>query len=113
MYGKRYYADCKDLSEQSEEYLYGNDVVWDGENYNLIDSFLSDSYIDDKTTIADRYHYTCFNDTGICNNVYYIQGFESTSNAYRTCYTELTEGIKIDGAINEMFENILNFTSFF
>ena len=73
MYGTVYTLTSKDLSSQTDTYVYGNDVIWDGTNYSLNENTMtSSSWSTDKATLATKYHYTCFNDTGICDKVYYI-----------------------------------------
>ena len=103
MYGTVYTATSKTLTEQTDTYLYGNDVSWDGTNYILTgDTMSSSSWKTDYKTLATKYHYTCFNTTGTCTEVYYINYFGNASNAY---YLTLTEGKNIEKAKEEMFTN--------
>ncbi|MBQ3511148.1 MAG: hypothetical protein IJA30_02490 [Bacilli bacterium] len=103
MYGTVYTATTKDLSAQTDTYIYGNDVSWDGTNYTLTgDTKESSSWTTDYKTLATKYHYTCFNDTGICEKVHYINYFGNADNAY---YLTLAEGKNIEKAKEEMFTN--------
>ena len=103
MYGTIYTASSKTLTDQTDTYIYGNDVAWDGTNYTLTgDTKESSSWTTDYKTLATKYHYTCFNDTGICENVFYINFFGNADNAY---YLTLKEGKNIEKAKEEMFTN--------
>ena len=102
MYGAVYTAVSKNLSRQSETYVYGNDVNWDGTSYTLADTTTSSSWSTDRTTLATKYHYTCFNTTGTCTEVYYINFFGDASSAY---YLTLKDGKDIEDAKEEMFVN--------
>ena len=102
MYGTVYTAVSKDLSSQAETYVYGNDVNWDGTSYTLADTTTSSSWSTDYKTLATKYHYTCFNTTGACTDVYYINYFGSSSSAY---YLTLKDGKDIEDAKEEMFVN--------
>ena len=103
MYGTVYTASSKTLTDQTDTYIYGNDVSWDGTNYTLTgDTKESSSWTTDYKTLATKYHYTCFNDTGICEKVHYINCFGNADNAY---YLTLTEGKNIEKAKEEMFTN--------
>ena len=84
-------------------YVYGNDVYWDGSKYTLTDKFISaDPWLVDRTTIAKKYHYTCLNITGECTSVYYIQNFESSFSIH---YLVLDSGKNIETVKDEMFAN--------
>ena len=103
MYGTFYTSTSKTLTEQTDTYLYGNDVSWDGTNYTLTgDTMSSSSWTTDYNTLATKYHYTCFNDTGICENVNYINYFGDANKAF---YLTLKDGKNIEKAKEEMFTN--------
>lgn len=102
MYGTIYEAQKKILENQNETYLYGNDVEWDGINYKLINTKSSSKWSKDYKDLAKKYHYTCFNDNGICHEVYYINFFGDSLNAY---YLTLKDGKKIEDAKAEIFAN--------
>lgn len=119
---KNYYA-CKDLTsttctemypvattnnyqiayDRTFNFIYGNDVAWDGTKYTLTDTYTSASvWSTDRTMAAKKYHYTCFNTTGECTDVYYIYNFDADSTIY---YLKLSSGKNIEDAKNEMFTN--------
>ena len=102
MYGTVYTSTSKTLTKQTDTYLYGNDVAWDGTNYTLVDTKESSSWTTDYKTLATKYHYTCFNDTGICENVNYINYFGDANKAF---YLTLKDGKNIEKAKEEMFTN--------
>ena len=84
-------------------YIYGNDVSWDGTNYVLNDTYKStELWSNDKTTLAKKYHYTCLNTTGVCTEVYYIYFFAYNSSID---YLILSDGDNIEDAKEKMFEN--------
>ena len=84
-------------------YIYGNDVSWDGEKYTLVDTFTSTAtWNSDRKKIAKKYHYTCLNTSGACSNVYYIYYFDNESNFG---YLTLTDGKNIEEAKEAMFTN--------
>lgn len=104
MFGTDYVPLTLTLENQSESYLYGNDIVWDGKNYILNgEKKVSSSWNNDRKILESKYHYTCFNDTGICENVYYINYFDKDNYAY---YFTLDNGKNIDDLKDEMFNNI-------
>ena len=83
-------------------YIYGNDVSWDGSKYTLTDTFTSLNFLStDVATLAKKYHYTCLNTTGKCNKVYYIYYF---GDGY-IYYLILSSGKDIETVKNEMFTN--------
>lgn len=102
MYGTVYTVTKKTLTDQTDTYLYGNDVNWDGTSYTLADTTPSSSWATDYKTLATKYHYTCFNTTGTCTEVYYINYFSSSSSAY---YLTLKDGKDIEDVKEEMFVN--------
>ena len=102
MYGTVYTSISKSFSSQSETYVYGNDVNWDGTSYTLTDTTTSSSWATDYKTLATKYHYTCFNTTGTCTEVYYINYFGSASRVY---FLTLKDGKDIEDAKEEMFAN--------
>lgn len=124
---KNYYA-CRDLTSSTCDgkylivtnenyrivydytfnYIYGNDVTWNGSKYTLTDTYMSESgWNSDKTTLAKKYHYTCFDTTKECKDVYYIHYFGSS---YQIYYLKLSSGKNIEDAKNEMFTNTTDST---
>ena len=53
----------------------------------------------------NTHHYTCFNDTGECSTLSYINYAETPSNAAYIYYINLTDGKSINDALNEMLLN--------
>ena len=89
--------------DRTFNYIYGNDISWDGSKYILTDTFTSTNFwITDRTTLAEKYHYTCLNAIGECTNVYYISHFGASSYIY---YLTLSSGKNIEAAKDEMFTN--------
>ena len=89
-------------------FVYGNDVTWDGTKYTLVDTYTSKNlWLTDRSTLAKKYHYTCFNTTGTCTDVYYIYDFGTGSNIF---YLTLSSGKDIEIAKNEMFINTTDST---
>lgn len=85
------------------KYIYGNDVTWDGTKYTLNDTYSStNGWLTDRTTAGKKYHYTCFNTTGECTDVYYIHHFGESSYID---YLKLSSGKNIEDAKDEMFTN--------
>ena len=98
MYGTAYTYSIK---SPLETYYYGSDVTWNGTTYTLSDA--------ESGAIADMYsklstkHYTCLSTSSSCSTVYYIYYMDSAVDyAY---YMTLTNGKKIDDALDEMLNN--------
>ncbi|MBQ3511954.1 MAG: BspA family leucine-rich repeat surface protein [Bacilli bacterium] len=106
MYGTEYTISKIDLTSQNQEYLYGNDITWDGTKYILKDTIYSSKWSTDKKTLASKYHYTCFNNIGSCQNVYYISSFENEDDM--PYFLTLKNGKNIENAKAEMFTNKTN-----
>ena len=103
MYGTVYTSTFKDLQSQTSTYVYGNDITWDGKKYTLTGATMnSSSWVKNYKTLAKKYHYTCFNSTGTCETIYYINFFAPTGPYYLT----LNDGKNIDDAKDEMFANV-------
>ena len=103
MYGTVYTSTFKNLQSQTSTYVYGNDITWDGKKYTLTGATMnSSSWVKNYKTLAKKYHYTCFNSTGTCETIYYINYFAPTGPYYLT----LNDGKNIDDAKDEMFANV-------
>lgn len=106
MYGTRYeYSsiDAKDLGTV----IYGNDMIWDGSQYTLVDTIESNDWANDKLNLAKRYHYTCLSADNTCDSVYYIHFFGDSTVIY---YLTLNQGNNIEDIKNEMFANTTDST---
>ena len=111
MYGNRedYTYQKKDISSLSEEWIYGNDIEWDGEKYILKDTLTSNTsnWSTEWSTIATKYHYTCFSTGNSCIEVNYISSF--SPNLFIS-YLKLKDGKTMEDAKKEMFTNTTNST---
>lgn len=105
MYGNEYQILSRNMSNQNDTIIYGNSVRWTGSKYILVDTKESTNYSADKSILAERYHYTCFNSTGTCTSVNYISTFGTSTTAQ---YIELNAGKNIEDIKNEMFTNSTN-----
>ena len=95
--------DYRMIYDNTFNFIYGNDVSWDGSKYTLIDTFTStNSWLTDRTTISKKSHYTCLNTLGECTNVYYIHYFGYSYNIYSL---PLSSGEDIETAKDKMFTN--------
>ena len=104
MYGTRYTNYRVNMSGNTNTIIYGNDVTYSNGTYTLKDTITSTSYSADYETIGENHHYTCFNDSNTCSEVYYI--YKSVSGDVYSL--NLTGGVNIDGALNEMLANSSN-----
>lgn len=104
MYGKVYNTGHFSTEEMQAEYVFGNDVEYDGTNYKLIDTVkLSSDWATDYLKTADKKHYTCkkVDETATCSNVYFVNYVD----ANHAEYIILTNGEKIENAWENMFQN--------
>ncbi len=81
-------------------YKYGNSFTWDGTNYTLVDTIEIWDWPSDYSIINNN-HYTCFNSSGVCNELNYIY-YLSSGIPY---YVKLNNGKSIEDALNKMFYN--------
>ena len=93
------------LYSQASEFtwIYGNDVVWNGSSYTLVDTVESSpvNWDNDRTNIIGKGHrYTCLSNNDTCSTVYYVHGTGSSTRIY---YMTLNNGVNIEEALNEMF----------
>ena len=91
--------------EVVKEMVFGNDVEWNGTAYVLKDTYTKPAttlwanfYNDENIT---RRHYTCFNESDTCTNVFYIIYISTTPS-----YITLKSAKKIENVVNEeLFPN--------
>ena len=95
MYNTRY--ESNDLLKPSKV-KYGNSFIWDGTNYTLQDT-KEDAIFD--TSAFSYYHYTCFDRSGICEELNYVHFMTSDY----VIYIKLSNGKDIEDALNEMLYN--------
>ncbi len=102
MYGTRYERYYKSMSSITDTYMYGNDVTYSNGTYTLSGKTMtSSSWSTDRDTIAKGYHYTCFNTTGKCEVINYINYFYDEL----LYYFVLSDGENIEDAKTKMFAN--------
>jgi len=106
MYGERYTSSFKPSSELNSPYVYGNDVVYSEGKYTLIDTVTMPISYDTDRNILNNNHYTCFSTENTCSRVYYIYFIDSNyPSTYFAHYITLTDGKKVEDALDEMFDN--------
>ena len=107
MYGTRYAYSYKTSSNLATAYVYGKDVTYSGGTYTLTNTMTSTGNWSTDYNTLNNNHYTCFSTGTICTSVYYIYNTD-TSKAY---YITLTNGKKVEDALDEMFTNTTNSTA--
>ena len=90
MYGTVYE---RGINTTSTSDLYGNSFTYSNGTYTL-----SDTHSGPDST----HHYTCFNTTDTCANIYYVYFLNNSTTAY---YITLENGKSVEDAIEEMQEN--------
>ena len=101
MFNKVYNVKNKSISGTNK---FGNTFTYANGIYTLSGT------TQDLTTLEDvninNTHYTCWNDTGTCNNISYVYYIRDNSRGY---YIEISDGKNITDAINEMlYDNNIN-----
>ena len=86
--------------EKNVKFKYGNSFTWDGTNYRLVDIKEIWDFPSEYNTINNN-HYTCFNSSGVCNELSYIY-YTEADNTYNL---KLNNGKSIEDALNEMLYN--------
>ncbi|MGM9878675.1 MAG: hypothetical protein ACI31R_01440 [Bacilli bacterium] len=104
MYGTRYIEYQASMAGDTNTIIYGNDVTYSDGKYTLKDTITSTSYDNDYQTIGANHHYTCFNSSNSCSEVYYIL-LTINGNVFSL---KLTGGVNIEEALNEMLANSSN-----
>lgn len=97
MYNKVYDIGYKSDDELNEDYKYGNSYTYSNGSYKLSNAIIVSDYGTEYKNIENN-RYTCFNETGTCSSIYYIESFWKYSLQYMT----LTEGKSAEDALNEM-----------
>ena len=113
MYGTRYTYSQKTGSDLNTAYKYGKDVTYSGGTYTLTDTMTSTGTWSTDYNTLNNNHYTCFSTGTTCSSVYYVFYTIVPSNpSYGAAYyITLTNGKKVEDAINEMFVNTTNSTA--
>ena len=101
--GETYESLLKQASEV--EWVFGNDVEYQNGTYILKDpiKICPLNWESEAENMRNGHHYTCaFSNTEVCSSIDYIF-LQRGSNS--PAYITLTEGKKVDDALNEMFQN--------
>ncbi len=81
-------------------FKFGNSFIWDGNNYTLTDTKDVFNWLKEYWNIDD-FHYTCFNENGVCSEISYV----FFTAPYYANYIKLSDGKNVDDALNEMLYN--------
>lgn len=112
MYGTKYSYSNKFISSLSGSIVFGNDITYSNGNYTLKDTYtLSDvsNWDTEYSTIASKYHYTCFTSNVTCENVDYVAHIRySTDSSSYFNYFELSDGKNHLDILEEMLTNSAN-----
>ena len=100
MYGTRYAYSTKSSSNLATAYIYGGDVTYSGGTSTLTNTMTSTGTWSNDYNTLNNNHYTCFSTGNTCTSVYYVYYTSSSDGAY---YITLTNGKKVEDAIDEMF----------
>ena len=104
MYGTVYDCSVKPSNHLNTSYIYGNDVTYSGGTYTLTNTMTSTGTWSNDYNTLNNNHYTCFSTGNTCSSVYYVY-YTDSAKAY---YIALTNGKKIEDALDEMFTNTTN-----
>ena len=96
-----YYFDYYDMANN---YQYGNSFAWNGSSYTLTDTKSFWNWNEGYNTL-NNHHYTCFNTSGECEELYYIIITSKTNNDYDALAIPLVGGKSIGDALDEMLNN--------
>ena len=114
MYGTAYEASVNDITTLTGSIVFGNDATYDASTntYTLNNTYtLTDAsnWSTNYSTVASKYHYTCFNSSTSCQKVNYIYLiYSGDKNAY---YFELSDGKKHLDILKEMLDDSTNTTN--
>ena len=90
--------------DMSHNYQYGNSFTWDGNKYTLTNTKAFWNWNEGFNTLNNN-HYTCFNNSGECEELYYIIITTKTNNDYDALAVPLVGGKSISDALDEMLNN--------
>ena len=108
MYGTRYTYTSKYMTSISDTYMYG--TSYDETNHKLVTTNAMNFAGTDWATYYNQLnnnHYTCFNISGECQEVYYIY-YTNSTDAY---YVTIPSGKTISGMLDEMLTSSSNTTN--
>jgi hypothetical protein len=100
MYGTVYNRSTKSMSSDTSSYNYGNTVTYSNGTYTLTNTISASDWSSTYNGGLNNNHYTCFNTTGTCTQVYYIYYTDDTTAYYIT----LKDGKKVEDALSEMLD---------
>ena len=111
MYGATYTRSIQTMSKLSGSIVFGNDVTYTNGTYTLKDTYtLSDvsNWSSEYSTIASKYHYTCFTSSDTCATVNYIHDIHSNTNEKTPYYFKISGGKNHLDILKEMLDNSSN-----
>ena len=114
MYGTRYTYKSKPMSSLSGSIVFGNDITYANGVYTLKDTYtLTDAsnWSSEYSTIASKYHYTCFTSNDTCTKVNYIHEIYYNTSRSTLYYFELSGGKNHLDILKEMLDNSTNTNS--
>ncbi len=88
------------------DYVYGSSFTYNNGTYTLNNTVQFYDWNNNKEQV-NNHHYTCFNSTGTCSELYYIYNTARNENtgADGIFYIRLNNGKSVDNAITEMQTN--------
>ena len=108
MYGTRYSGTSRTMTNISDTYMYG--TGYDETNHKLVTTnamnFTGTNWGTYYNQLSNN-HYTCFNTSGECQEVYYIY-YTNSTDAY---YVTIPSGKTISGMLDEMLTSSSNTTN--
>ena len=110
MYGAVYTPEfIDDMTTQTGPIVFGNDITYNTstKTYTLKDTYTltnPSNWSSELSTIASKYHYTCFTSSNSCTNVNYIDGMQGNSLSYFA----LSNGKNHLDILKEMLDNSTN-----
>ena len=99
MYGTAYTSITKYSSELNTQYKFGKDVTYSNGTYTLTNTITTTGTWSNDYTTLNNNHYTCWTTGTTCTSVYYVY-YTTNTMAY---YIVLTDGKKVNEALDEMF----------
>ena len=103
-----YYFILSNGIKGTDELKFGNDVTYSNGTYTLVDTItIKPNEWTVKYDELNNNHYTCFSTGNTCTSVKYIYHTGSTVMEYTT----LTNGKKVEDALDEMFVNTTSSTA--
>ena len=108
MYGTRYTYSTKSSSNLNTAYVYGKGVTYSGGTYTLTNTMTSTGTWNSDYNTLNNNHYTCFSTGTTCSSVFYVYYTHYSNGAY---YITLTNGKKVEDAIDVMLDNTIDSTA--